>query len=134
MRLIDADAFDKALSDAQRQCKRNGGNFRFGVLSTVRENLANAPTIQPDAPRLMTLQEILEAKRPFYIEKKECEDGDKEWRGWGLVEYEYAGNVLFVVMGKDLRLLCEVCTMGRFFRCWTAQPTAEQMEATPWDN
>ena len=45
MRLIDADAFDKALSDAQDKCRRNGGNFRFGVLSTVRENLANAPTV-----------------------------------------------------------------------------------------
>lgn len=45
MRLIDADAFDKALEDAQIQCKRNGGNFRFGVLSTVRANLENAPTV-----------------------------------------------------------------------------------------
>ena len=44
-RLIDADAFDKALEDAQIQCKRNGGNFRFGVLSTVRANLKNAPTV-----------------------------------------------------------------------------------------
>ena len=45
MRLIDADAFDKVLEDAQIQCKRNGGNFRFGVLSTVRANLKNAPTV-----------------------------------------------------------------------------------------
>ena len=45
MRLIDADAFDKVLEDAQIQCKRNGGNFRFGVLSTVRANLENAPTV-----------------------------------------------------------------------------------------
>lgn len=45
MRLIDADAFDKALEDAQIQCKRNGGNFRFGVLSTVRANLEKAPTV-----------------------------------------------------------------------------------------
>lgn len=44
MRLIDADAFDKVLSDAQSECKRNGGNFRVGVLSNVRENLAKAPT------------------------------------------------------------------------------------------
>ena len=45
MRPIDADAFDKVLEDAQIQCRRNGGNFRFGVLSTVRANLENAPTV-----------------------------------------------------------------------------------------
>ena len=45
MRLIDADALDKMLADAQTECKRNGGNFRFGVLSNVRENIANVPTI-----------------------------------------------------------------------------------------
>lgn len=45
MRLIDADVFDKALSDAQAKCKRNGGNFRYGVLSNVRGNLSKAPTV-----------------------------------------------------------------------------------------
>ena len=45
MRLIDADAFDKALANAQAECKKNGGNFRFGVLSNVRANIADAPTI-----------------------------------------------------------------------------------------
>lgn len=45
MRLIDADALDKTLVEAQAECKKNGGNFRFGVLSNVRANIANAPTI-----------------------------------------------------------------------------------------
>ena len=45
MRLIDADVFDSMLKDAQAECKRNGGNFRYGVLSTVRANLANMPTV-----------------------------------------------------------------------------------------
>jgi len=44
-RLIDADALDKALVNAQAECKKNGGNFRFGVLSNVRANIADAPTI-----------------------------------------------------------------------------------------
>jgi len=48
MRLIDADAFDKTLSDAQAECKRNGGNFRFGVLSNVRENLRMMPTVEQE--------------------------------------------------------------------------------------
>ena len=45
MRLIDADAFDKVLKDAQLECKKNGGNFRYGVLATVRANLEKAPTV-----------------------------------------------------------------------------------------
>ena len=39
MRLIDADVLDRVLLVAQAECKRNGGNFRYGVLSAVRENL-----------------------------------------------------------------------------------------------
>lgn len=45
MRLIDADALDITLADAQSTCKKNGGNFRYGVLSNVRANIADAPTI-----------------------------------------------------------------------------------------
>lgn len=45
MRLIDADALDNMLSEAQAECKRNGGNFRFGVLSNIRENIKEQPTI-----------------------------------------------------------------------------------------
>ena len=45
MRLRDADALNNMLSEAQAECKRNGGNFRFGVLSNVRENVAKLPTI-----------------------------------------------------------------------------------------
>lgn len=45
MRTIDADAFDRCLADAQFECKKNGGNFRYGVLNQVRGNLAEQPTI-----------------------------------------------------------------------------------------
>ena len=46
MRLIDADAFDLVLKNVQSECKKSGGNFRFGVLSNVRANLAKMPTVQ----------------------------------------------------------------------------------------
>lgn len=45
MRLIDKDEFDRCLADAQSECKKNGGNFRYGVLNQVRGNLAEQPTI-----------------------------------------------------------------------------------------
>ena len=51
MRLIDADAFDKMLIDAQAKCKKDGGNFRFGVLGNVRGNLALFPTV--DRPEVV---------------------------------------------------------------------------------
>ena len=44
VRLIDADAFDEVLRNAQAECKKSGGNFRYGVLSNVRANLAKMPT------------------------------------------------------------------------------------------
>ena len=44
-KLIDADVFDSILKDAQAECKKNGGNFRFGVLNSVRANLANQPAV-----------------------------------------------------------------------------------------
>ena len=45
VRLIDADEFDKRMVRAQGECKRNGGNFRYGFLDKVRGNLAEMPTI-----------------------------------------------------------------------------------------
>lgn len=40
-KLIDADVFDSILRDAQAECKKNGGNFRFGVLNSVTRLLTN---------------------------------------------------------------------------------------------
>jgi hypothetical protein len=79
MRLIDADALNKMLVDAQTECKRNGGNFRVGVLSNVRENIANVPTI--DAIPV----EWLEAhSREYYedwgTEPVTVENALREWR------------------------------------------------------
>ena len=45
MRLIDGDAFDRVLADAQDECRKTGGNFRYGVLNNVRGNLAKMPTV-----------------------------------------------------------------------------------------
>lgn len=60
MRLIDADAFDKMLKGAQAQCKKNGGNFRFGVLENVRANLAIFPT--EDRPEIVLCKDCKNAE------------------------------------------------------------------------
>ena len=70
MRLIDADAFDKMLIEAQAKCKKNGGNFRFGVLENIRANLALFPTVD----------------RPEIVRCKDCKHGKRE--EWDNGEYK----------------------------------------------
>jgi hypothetical protein len=69
-RYIDADAFDKVLSDAQDKCKKSGGNFRYGVLSTVRGNMLKQPTV--NAVPLDKLCELL-AEANHVVPCKICE-------------------------------------------------------------
>lgn len=83
MRMIDADALDKMLADAQTECKKNGGNFRVGVLSNVRENIANAPTIDAIPVEWLRRQgkrgSIIQSSATTLIEKwqkeQEAQDG-----------------------------------------------------------
>lgn len=69
MRLIDAEALDRSLADAQAKCKKSGGNFRFGVLSNVRANIADAPTI--DAIPVDWLQACIKIAELFGDERNE---------------------------------------------------------------
>lgn len=73
MRLIDGDAFDKMLANAQSECKKSGGNFRYGVLANVRGNLNKIPSV--DAVPLDKLCEWLCAQdlRPCTISDDLCE-------------------------------------------------------------
>lgn len=130
MRLIDADALKKAIMEIKLISPSSV--LLKGVFLRV---LDEQPTIRSDEPRVMTLEEVLTANKPFFIEKPSNEDGDKEWRGWGVVDTEdrEAGTIMFAVIGKSQRLLCDVETMGEYFRCWTARPTDEQRKAVKWD-
>lgn len=122
MRLIDADALCEYANNQKDKTISANDIMRF-------------PTVQPDAPRVMTLEEVLTADKPFFIEKPSNEDGDKEWCGWGVVDTEdrEAGTIMFAVIGKSQRLLCDVETMGEYFRCWTSRPTDEQRKAETWE-
>jgi hypothetical protein len=61
--LIDADVFDLMLKDAQSECKKSGGNFRYGVLSNVRANLAKMPTVD----RWISVKDRLPTDAGIYI-------------------------------------------------------------------
>ena len=82
MRLIDADAFNKVLIEAQSKCKKSGGNFRFGVLGNVRANLALFPTV--DRPEIIRCKDckrhkegICEVLIGVYDPEWYCADGER---------------------------------------------------------
>ena len=60
MKLIDADAFDALLVDAQRRAKNN---FQYGFLSSVRANLADMPEAEAYTEarqRIENMEKIIE--------------------------------------------------------------------------
>ena len=60
MKLINADAFDALLVDAQRRAKNN---FQYGFLSSVRENLAMMPEAEAYTEareRIENMEKIIE--------------------------------------------------------------------------
>ena len=113
MRLIDADAFDKVLEDAQIQCKRNGGNFRFGVLSRVRANLKNAPTVgEGMAEALDCYRRQFQHDGWIICEQKKCK-WRCEGRNVGLDHGYCASNNL---LGDVVRLLGGIPGEGAVLR------------------
>ena len=48
MRLIDADAFDKMLSDVEIEAGKCRKYILKGAINTIRGNLAKMPTIEPE--------------------------------------------------------------------------------------
>lgn len=51
MRLIDADAFDECLKNAEKEATKNKRYVFASALNTIRGNLANAFTIEPQIIR-----------------------------------------------------------------------------------
>lgn len=47
MRLIDADAFDKCLEQVEIEATKSRKYVFSSAINTIRGNLANAPTIEP---------------------------------------------------------------------------------------
>ena len=72
MRLIDADAFNNVLMDAQSECKKNGGNFRYGVLSNVRANLAGMPTFSESVEPGVDFVRVVRCRECKYWDRREC--------------------------------------------------------------
>lgn len=78
--------------------------------------------LKAQEPRVMTLEEVLEwaetpaeKRDPIFFEQKE----GKGPSGW----------ICNSVCPKDYYLCC----LDKDARCWTARPTDEHCEATPWE-
>lgn len=89
MRLIDADALDKMLMDAQAVSKEKGGNFRCGVIGSVRENIRMMPTIEQ--PKWIPVSEGLPEEHDTIFAKLK---GTDKWR-----------SAMFEKMSDDVRIV-----------------------------
>lgn len=75
MKLIDADAFDAVLVDAQKRAKNN---FQYGFLSSVRANLADVPEAEAYTEakkRIENMEKIIEDQQ----ERIDIMAADMDW-------------------------------------------------------
>lgn len=123
MRPIDADALIEAINEMPVLC-RDPGWVKAAVLLTID----NAPIIQPDAPRVMTPEEVM-STGPEDV----C----------GIVEIIEEEHMYGCYMRRydegHVELLCDVPNLPERLRkgcarIWTARPTDEQREAAKWDD
>ena len=98
------------------------------AVGALGEMLRNGYTIAPP-PRVMTLEEIEAIPEMVWFERRNA----------GL----YAGIPFRLVNADNEMRAVEIHILdgfvaqmtkwyGKNWRCWTAKPTSEQMEATPW--
>lgn len=91
----------------------------------LRDTLA---LLKAQEPRVMTLEEVQVSDNPVWLE------GGLAGGTWAMMPFMREYSIEFVADG--------VCTVYPAFaineykktwRCWTARPTNEQREATPWE-
>lgn len=124
MRLIDADALIRRLKDHAD----GTGNWYKSAIDTAVMFVEKATTIQPDAPMVMTLEEI--------------KDGESYWFSAGK---EFVTRPVICVHREDdarkpyITFVWQFGTFswesedyGKTWICWTARPTEEQREAAKW--
>ena len=128
MRPIDA----AALKD-----KFDTPDYEFFSPIYIRDLIDAEPTIRPDEPRVMTLDEIGNAlKMPIW---KETKSAHKDlYTGWVLA-YDIqkglgiTGTRLGMAEPNGRVVWYRLDDYGRKWRCWTAEPTDEQRKAVAWD-
>ena len=119
MRLIDADLLKEDLS-----------KFYDGWM-TARELIDSQPTV-----------ELLKEKQPRLLTLEEVKQAEVVWCEWGSVD-GYVECMMFDKVDADgdyrfteklgSQIYFEPSEYNESWRCWSARPTAEQMQETGWD-
>ena len=116
MRPIDADALKDKFAVP---------GYEYFSPGYIRDLIDEEPTIRPDEPRVMTLEETLGGDE-CWIEGRNgaCGYGDA-------LLTDNAERVEFFRPHTISTL--EFYAYGKDWRCWTARPTDEQRKAVEWD-
>lgn len=122
----------------------NIGDKRFSDVEkmTAIEHIAYAPTHNSITKAMMldVIRYLLTAKQPRVLTLEEVPDAAfcyLEFKAYGTIEPAIFGEAFFddtvafttLEDGRDYLDLSDYC---KVWRCWTARPTDEQREATPW--
>lgn len=125
MRLIDADTLIEKCGDWYVE-----EGPEEGFIGTLKSLIDEQPTIQPDAPRVMTLEEV----------------NALDWDYCYLEQERLPGMEYRVMLGKYImtcvtwpsitasKITYGAENYGKTWRCWTTRPTDEQRKAAKWDD
>lgn len=148
MRLIDADMLKEILHSKRIEFVKHPTFVRSDMEEGIDRGIGyallainDAPTIQPDAPRVMTLEEV-KSERICWIE--DTDDGmivrlfpatmfgTGEYAN-GSKSYIFLAQKPWAIDVNDCEWWYLIEDYGETWRCWTARPTDEQREAVKWE-
>ena len=120
-RLIDADALEQTFR--RWLAAKDYNEAERNIIRAAIIECQDAPTVQPDAPRVMTLEEATNAECVFY-----------EWRTRGVrpakvIRVPYKTGTYRIQRFGDIDEWVHADEYGEYWRCWTALPTEEQRRA-----
>lgn len=123
MRMIDADALLKAINELPVLC-HDPGWVKAAVLLTID----NMPTIQPDAPRVMTPEEVWSLHEGSVAWFEERDDGGRTY----IQPMMSNGKAFMIGTHLDINVSRGSLNWSNR-RFWTSRPTDEQREKEPWN-
>lgn len=134
MRPVDADAlYNGTMKDEYFRFKEKDKSGREAfAYSCAMQRLVEAPTIpiQPDAPRVMTLEELDDLRgrgRAVWFENRDSSAKSQD------VFFVVANDLYADLRGETYSMLEMVNDYRQTWRCWTSRPTDAQREAVKWD-
>ena len=144
-RLIDADVItDRIINELRHALFGQSGVFDDmtgrQAANLIGKWIDEQPTIQLDAPRVMTLDEVIAhySLPPVFVDDFGAQEDYYEDIRPLYFEFPYQDEDPWIVHWRGHAQVARYLNEWRYsynkkWRCWTDIPTAEQMEATKWD-